>query len=154
MEQARWAVGVNNWTLRGGSEGVDENVGAVIDVMPVPTIQNNAVSLSDVPEEQSEPMRDWAATLDLVQVASSAMRGSEARIAQLEAEAERQRAETRSEMEALQAQLRLAQREIERAYEQTAAAMARATAAEAWLEKLDDTIVNCFGRLSLRNRQS
>lgn len=147
MEQARWAAGMNTWTLRGGSDG--DEAAAVIDV---PVAENVDTDSAPATEAREAPARDWAATLDLVQEASNAMRDNEARIAQLEAEAELQRVETHREMEALLAQLRLAQREIEHAYEQTAAAMARAVAAESWLEKLDDTIVNCFGRLSTAPR--
>lgn len=146
MEQpTRWANGLEAWALRG--TGNEAGAGGRL---PAPeTVELLPPSEDAAPREgpASAPKADWSGALSLVEDASAALRNSEERIARLEAEAEQTREESRAELEALHAQLRLAQREIERAYGQAAAATARATSAEAWLDRLGGTIVNSFGKL-------
>ena len=145
MEQAtRWTNGATTWALRGVSEPEDGEVPNAVNVAPLRQSGEQVISIES---EFAGPKPEWATALDLVQEACAALRASEERIEQLEAEADQSRLDSRGELEALQAQLRLAQREIERAYEQTAAATARATAAEAWLDRLGGSIVDSFGRL-------
>lgn len=146
MEQApRWTNGATAWALRGGSEMLEADAPEAGNIAPLHPAADEVISI----ETEAPVLHEgWSSALDLVQEASEALRRSEERIEQLEAEADQQKVDTRGELEALQAQLRLAQREIERAYEQTAAATARAAAAEAWLDRLGGTIVSSFGRLS------
>lgn len=143
MEQpAGRADGLDAWNLRGTSDVLAPEDSAPASPRLVPP---RPVERETVPTVDSR--REWRDALALVEDASAALRHSEDRIGQLEAEAARRLQDTRSALEALQAQLRLAHREIERANEQAAAATARATAAEAWLERLGGTIVSSFGRL-------
>jgi hypothetical protein len=146
MEQpTRWANGLEAWALRG--TGNEAGAGGVLPAANTVSLLPPSGDAAPRGVEAPAPKAAWSGALNLVEDASAALRHSEERIARLEAEAEQTREESRAELEALHAQLRLAQREIERAYGQAAAATARATAAEAWLERLGGTIVNSFGKL-------
>ena len=86
MEQAtRWASGA--WTLRGGSELAEVN-GELPGAGNLAALRSDGDEIISIDTETAAPNSEWSTALDLVQEACAALRSSEERIEQLEAEAE------------------------------------------------------------------
>jgi predicted nucleic acid-binding Zn-ribbon protein len=92
------------------------------------------------------PQRDWSSALDLIQEASEAIRLSEERSADLEAELREISAKSAETTRQLEGQLATVERRLAKMEERARAAEARANDSEAWLVRVNDSLVAAFGQ--------
>ena len=91
---------------------------------------------------------EWAATLVLVKEACESIRISEERVEALENELEQLTLQSRDDLKKMLARYQAAQEEIKAATAKAKAFEARAVEAEGWLGRLNEAIVDGFGRQS------
>lgn len=89
---------------------------------------------------------EWAATLVLVKEACESIRISEERVEALENELEQLTLQSRDDLKKMLARYQAAQEEIKSATARAKAFEARAIEAESWLGRLNEAIVDGFGR--------
>ncbi len=89
---------------------------------------------------------EWAATLVLVKEACESIRISEERVEALENELEQLTLQSRDDLKKMLARYQTAQEEIKAATTKAKAFEARAIEAESWLGRLNEAIVEGFGR--------
>ena len=89
--------------------------------------------------------RDWSSALDLIQEANDAIRLSEERSADLEAELREVSAKAAETARQLEGQLASVERRLGKMEERARLAEARASDSEAWLVRLNDSLVAAFG---------
>ena len=89
---------------------------------------------------------EWAATLVLVKEACESIRISEERVEALENELEQLTLQSRDDLKKMLARYQAAQEEIKAATARAKAFEARAVEAESWLGRLNEAIVDGFGR--------
>jgi hypothetical protein len=90
--------------------------------------------------------KEWASSLLLIQEACEAIKASEERVESLERELEMAAFQTREEQRQTTAKLNSAQDEVLAANARAKAMEARAQEAEGWLRRLNDAIVDGFGK--------
>ena len=104
-------------------------------------------------ERDEEPRKaQWNSSLLLVQEACEAIKSSEERVQSLEHEIEAMNAAHREAALQMAAQLNGAEEEIKAANARARAFEARAIEAEAWLSRLNQAIVNGFGKTVNRDQ--
>lgn len=91
------------------------------------------------------PQRDWSSALDLIQEASEAIRLSEERSADLEAELRELSAKSAETTRQLEGQLAAVERRLAKMEERARVAEVRASESEAWLVRVNDSLVAAFG---------
>ena len=90
------------------------------------------------------PVRNWSSAVDLIQEASEAIRISEERSGELEAQLNQTVAQAAEDVRRLSGQLAGSEQRLARTEERLRAAEARAAEAEAWLVRLHDAVVSAF----------
>ena len=99
---------------------------------------------------QSSPAGDWSAAIELVQEASEAIRISEERAVELEAQLAQVMAQAAEEMRRLNAEIAGVEQRLARSEERARAAEDRADEAESWLARLHDAVYTAFAPLHRR----
>lgn len=90
------------------------------------------------------PLRDWSSAIDLIQEASEAIRISEERSSELEAQLNQVTAQAAEEMKRLHGLVASGEQRLARSEERLKAAEARAVEAEAWLVRMHDAVLTAF----------
>jgi predicted nucleic acid-binding Zn-ribbon protein len=104
-----------------------------------------AGSASSDSRQAGAVQRDWSSALDLIQEASEAIRLSEERSGDLEAELRDLSAKSAETTRQFEAQLAGLERRLAKMEERARAAEARANDSEAWLVRVNDSLVAAFG---------
>ncbi|MBV9079197.1 MAG: hypothetical protein JO048_17170 [Methylobacteriaceae bacterium] len=102
-------------------------------------------------DEKAAPRRNWASVVDLIQEAGEAIRITEDRCQELEAQLSGVMAQAAEDVRRLAAQLAASEQRNTRTEERLRAAEARAAEAEGWLVRVQDAVVRTFGLVGGRS---
>ena len=143
----------NDWELRGSVDKARAEIAPLRDGRGQSRPDPAAALAALQGGEDSAKKKEWASALLLVQEACDSIRFSEERVEALERELEQAVVQSRDDLKQMVSRLQTAQNEIEAANARADAAEARAHEAENWLARLNEAIVEGFGRLSHREER-
>lgn len=128
------------------------------DTIPDSFDHEVVASLPVLPEGSDEPQSvekfpDWSGALQLIGDASGVLRQRDVELESLRAQIEMQKAAAADEMRALNAQLKQAREETQRAHEEASYAKKRALKAEAWLQQINEALATGFAPHFIKTRK-
>ena len=115
----------------------------IADVIPDSFDQDVVASLPELPED-SDKTSEWSGMLQMIGNASGVLWQRDAELESLKTQIELQKKATVEECQALQAQLKQAREETQRASNDAALAHKRAVKAEAWLQQVKEALASGF----------